>query len=476
MPIPLTCGTCGKKLQVGDQYAGRKVACPGCKTVLTAPGAPSAPASPGAALAAKAPAAPTPAAKAPAAASKPAAPLAAKAVVKPAAPPPVPASPPPVPEPEPELDDEFSFGSANKAKAKPAVENDEYEEPRAKKTADKGKAKKDAPKGKRRTDDDDDYDDDDSPKKRKRYDPTDPKPEKYPAKKWKSFAGGCSMAKWGTWLEFLAFAYGLGIIGYIAIGVIENPGGMLTNVNDAGGPALLAPAFVGTLLGTLLTMIGRTRIMNVPAGTGAKKVFFGAWAFTMIRFIAIVVSSGAIVMAATEWPDMTKPGVANSPQARDALLHTLIAFFAFLVSLPFWVLADLSTIPGMGIVGGCIPSARLLRKVGTVTFTLQALVFGYVIVVVAAGFAGKNMNFGAQATDTNLVFDPRTGNMIPRAGATSRMNSNEENAKSAVMVSVGLGILIQLVYAALFATMYGVGRYAVTEAVEAEENAEDEDV
>lgn len=39
MPIKLTCTKCGKALRLKDELAGRKVACPGCKTVLRAPAA-----------------------------------------------------------------------------------------------------------------------------------------------------------------------------------------------------------------------------------------------------------------------------------------------------------------------------------------------------------------------------------------------------------------------------------------------------
>ncbi|HJZ57331.1 MAG TPA: hypothetical protein VKE74_20350 [Gemmataceae bacterium] len=39
MPIIVVCPSCGKRLQVRDELAGRRVACPGCKTVLSAPAA-----------------------------------------------------------------------------------------------------------------------------------------------------------------------------------------------------------------------------------------------------------------------------------------------------------------------------------------------------------------------------------------------------------------------------------------------------
>ena len=37
MPIPLACDSCGATLNVGDEFAGRKVKCPKCKGILAVP-------------------------------------------------------------------------------------------------------------------------------------------------------------------------------------------------------------------------------------------------------------------------------------------------------------------------------------------------------------------------------------------------------------------------------------------------------
>ncbi|MHB8899811.1 MAG: hypothetical protein ACYC6Y_13780 [Thermoguttaceae bacterium] len=39
MPIVVPCGTCRKQYQVGDQFAGKTVKCPGCKQPLAVPAA-----------------------------------------------------------------------------------------------------------------------------------------------------------------------------------------------------------------------------------------------------------------------------------------------------------------------------------------------------------------------------------------------------------------------------------------------------
>jgi hypothetical protein len=37
MPIPFTCDSCGRSLNVRDELAGQQIYCPDCKTILTVP-------------------------------------------------------------------------------------------------------------------------------------------------------------------------------------------------------------------------------------------------------------------------------------------------------------------------------------------------------------------------------------------------------------------------------------------------------
>ena len=209
------------------------------------------------------------------------------------------------------------------------------------------------------------------------------------------FAAGCSLAWWGLWVEFLAVAYGLGVTGYILLGLLSDPRGMILKVNDAGGPAVLAPFFLGVLAGTVLTLLGRTRMMSVPPGSsGVKKVFFGAWAFTMLRLFATIAGAVLILMAASQWPDL-KPaaGADMDTKGKKAFLYFVGAFAAFAVGVPFWVVADLTTIPGVAVVGGEIPSARVRRRASLVTFVLQFLLLAYVLVVAGGVLAGSRADF-----------------------------------------------------------------------------------
>src|SRR5438270_8920383 len=38
MPVSFGCHNCGKQLQARDEFAGRRLKCPGCGTILTIPG------------------------------------------------------------------------------------------------------------------------------------------------------------------------------------------------------------------------------------------------------------------------------------------------------------------------------------------------------------------------------------------------------------------------------------------------------
>jgi hypothetical protein len=438
------CTSCGKRLQIGDQYAGRKVACPGCKTVLTAPGAAASPASP-----------PPPAAKPAAAAAKP-----AVAAAKPA---PAPLPPPPAPEKKTKKEElPFTFDAPG---AKNRDEDDEEPPPR-----------KAAPPRRGRRDDDED---DDRPARRGRTRAEEPAGAT--AKAWKSFGAGSGLARLGLWIEFLALAYGIGMTAYILTALLGDPVAVVKRVNDAGGPAVIAPMFIGIAFGSLLSLLGRTRMMRIPPGTGAKKVFFGAWALTVIRILTTLGAAALILKASSEWPDLTKSGADIDAKGKDAFLHMFLAFAAFAVGTPFWILADLSTIPAMAIVGGEIPDARLRQKAGQVTFVLQMLILAYVISAVAAGVGLSQIDWSAlrsespdaataAGTSTTTVPGGKT------ATTTTTKASAADSAKAAIMFSAGLGILVQLAYTALFASMYGAGRRAAAEAREEQERAEDEDV
>jgi hypothetical protein len=223
-------------------------------------------------------------------------------------------------------------------------------------------------------------------------------------------------------------------------------------------------------------------MMNIPPGTGAKKVFFGAWAFTLLRFFAVLAAAILIVLAGSEWQNIKAAASAprGSGDAPRGFLYFVGAFFAFGVGTPFMLLADLSTIPAMAIVGGEIPSARLRRRAGLVTFVLQALVLVYVGVVAGGVYAGRKVDWRFDAEPTETATTPgklpgRPPITTPTQTPTRQKAPDTESAKSVVMVVLAVGLLIQLAYTALYASLYGAGQAGVAETREAEEEAEDRD-
>ncbi len=456
MPIQITCTTCGKRLQVGDQHAGKRVACPGCKTVLTAPGTAAPAASP------PPPAAPKPAAPA----AKPASAAVKPAPAKPAAPPPS----APIEEPAPSVPDEdFSFGSARKK------DDDEEDEPKPKakeREKDAGKVKKPAPKAKKKLDDDDD---DEMPRKKQAAREADSDEEvKRSAKAWGSFGGGSALCRWGIWLVFLALAYGLGLFGYISIGLVEDPYGTAEAIQALGGPFIFVPFYGINFVGVLLTFMGRTRLLSIPSGTGVKKVFFGAWLFTLVWFLSAVAGLAFSIMFGMEASELrNSAGMRSSPGDYFAF-----AVLAYGIGLPFWALSDLSIIPAFAVVGGSIPSLRLRRRVGSLTFGLQLLIVLEIVVGIGGGFLIRDMEKRRDRYEPPAISSSTKGG-FPTTTVTvrpSRGSSGAEQEKQVTIVVLAVLLLAHLIYTGLFASLYGAGRAAVTAAREAEEAAEDEEI
>jgi hypothetical protein len=465
LPIQLTCHSCSKRLQIGDQYAGRRVSCPGCKTILTAPGSLVAPV-------AASPPAPAPAPDAAKASGTVKAPATARAAVPP---------PPPVPTPlvtpqEESSEKPFSFGKKKTAKSE-ARDNESGDDdpPPRKKHEERGDDDDPLPRKKR-----DNKRDDEAPSRRKHDRGRSSKWEDPTPNLWNGFAAGCSLAWWGLWIEFLSVVYWFGILGYIFLGLLDDPRGMLFKINDAGGPAIFVPFFAGVLLGTALTFLGRTRMLTIPSGTGAKKVFLGAWAFTGIRVLAAITAAILIAMASTEWPDVRTVTPAEwDTKGKDAFLHFVLALFAFVISIPFWILADLTTIPAIAVVGGAIPSLRVRRRAGWVTFLLQGLLLAYVFVTssggIVVGIAANKIDFKPKISEESS--SPSSGKNPPLTPSKAKddVDSGVKGVKAVVMLMLTTCVAIQFFYTILFASLYSAGRRGAIEEIEqAEDNADDD--
>jgi hypothetical protein len=275
-------------------------------------------------------------------------------------------------------------------------------------------------------------------------------------------------------------AVGLGIIGYIAAGFIDDRQETAEIIRDLGGPLVFAPFFGIYFLGVLLTFMGRTRMLGIPSGTGVKKVFLGAWLFTFVQFLSAVAGVVFVVMATLEWSDFV-----NTPPTRTLRSNPFdyvgFGFVAYGIGLVFWALADLSVIPAIAVVGGAIPNLRLRRRVGTAVFGLQVLL----VVVVAVGIVGGIMISDAEKrrerAERPVVIlkggNPQTKGLgSSTSSPRSATSTAGEQEKQVFIAMLAVTLFTQLIYTLLFAALYGAGRTAVTQAQEAEEAAEDEDV
>jgi hypothetical protein len=136
---------------------------------------------------------------------------------------------------------------------------------------------------------------------------------------------------------------------------------------------------------------------------------------------------------------------------------------SFVFSLPFWVLADLSTIPAIAIVGGAIPSQLVRRRAGWVTFILQGLILAYIFVSAIGGtVTGVQANHLEATTAAASPSQPKAG--TPPAPTPSKSNDGAEIAKIVLMMSLATIVAIQIFYTMLFASLYGAGRRGVKEA------------
>src|SRR5262249_20323059 len=155
-------------------------------------------------------------------------------------------------------------------------------------------------------------------------------------------------------------------------------------------------------------------------GTGAKKVFLGAFLFTLIRLFAVAGAAILAVMAVTEWK--SDPDGAGGRMA--------LAMLVWVVGVPFWLLADLSTIRAMAIAGGAIPNRPLRRKAGWVAFILQLLVIGYVVLVVALYFGGDRIDWNELRPQRTATAQPGRVGRPPTTTTTRTTTTSSVSDKT----------------------------------------------
>lgn len=347
----------------------------------------------------------------------------AAAPAAPAAPPPAPqrAAPPPVPPPAPkaapappapappapapaapapaQTDNPFGFDDAPAKKPKRGRDesDEEVERPRKK-------------KGRDRDESDDEEWEGEAPRKG--------------AKGWTAFGSGCGTVKIGLWIEFAAIAYFSILVLLASLGV-----GGRSPLSGAGG-AIFLPIPLLMLAGTSFVLLGRLSMMSAPKSTGASTVLLGAVLLTGLRGIAVLLGAVFAVLA-----------LANDGMA--AAMYGSRAFLALGIAAAPGAVAELTVITAMALAGGCIPDENLRRKSGLLTFVTQMFALAYFLLVALVLLVGLD------------DIGPR-GPRGPRGPGGPPIDP-----QVLITVIVLVYLILQFVYTALQASMYGAAQTAI---------------
>jgi hypothetical protein len=150
---------------------------------------------------------------------------------------------------------------------------------------------------------------------------------------------------------------------------------LLAGAVRSGGAVLVA---LGPLaVGTMLIALGRVRMMRVPPHTPGRAILTVAAGLSWLRFALLVV---AILLIGVGLLDTdVRPGVF-----RIGRLAWFLAICAALV-------AELSAVPALAVIGGEIPSRALRSRAATFTFAVQLLAALWIALVVSLASVGAMM-------------------------------------------------------------------------------------
>jgi hypothetical protein len=251
---------------------------------------------------------------------------------------------------------------------------------------------------------------------------------------WHPFAVGCWFVKWGIVAELVA----LGLLFVLlelrvldVTNVIQLPPGF-------GSVGLSLVVFVPVALGTLLIAIGRVLMVRVPPGAQGAVVLIVAAGLSWLRFVLVVLTIVFLVLGLCE----------GANPARDRYFDwtvsvCVLAGFAGLV-------ADLSTIPALAVVGGEMPSRALRTKALAVTFVIQLRAALWVAVIVGLAYVDAMREFVP-------ALAPQPGPRPPGAQL-----QRVDPAARAVRISIALAVLfaLEIGYGHFQYSLYSAGRAA----------------
>lgn len=265
---------------------------------------------------------------------------------------------------------------------------------------------------------------------------------------WAAFGSGCGLARVGVWVEFVAVAVLLGPLLVLVVSLWAG-GRWWEGLVSAVGTFAVLPFFLLMQVGAALVGIGRLRMRAVPAGSGAGGVLAGALALSALRVAALTVAVGLATASGFE---------GRAGRAGSAGLYLLYAFGGYAVAVVAGVVADVTALPGLAVVGGAIPSAPLRRRVGLAAFVFQLvalltvfqLAVGYTLFLSAAQ-SGLTGRLGAGARR-----QPPPAEVRPESG---------ESDSTSVAFAVACGLILFVLlsragYAALHDSLYAAGQKA----------------
>jgi ribosomal protein S27AE len=182
--------------------------------------------------------------------------------------------------------------------------------------------------------------------------------EEVPSKpRWlHGFGTGCSLVKWGLWLNFSGFAYVI-LLGAMTLVGIQTKSRDLILIDKSG---LFLPLFLFEITGSAFMAVGWWRMTGSPPQSGAVGLMTGAFLLAILRCLILFI--GLIFMI-----------MLISAQGLKTFTYLMSALSASYLAEACLAVATFSVIPGMAILGGEVPSRGLRQQAGWITLFHQVL-------------------------------------------------------------------------------------------------------
>jgi hypothetical protein len=202
--------------------------------------------------------------------------------------------------------------------------------------------------------------------------------------RWILFARGCELTKVGIAVELGGVAI---LLLATALKALEGAGVIETKKDGKSGAFLLLPAAT-LLIGSCFLALGRTKQAGLPRGTTGASIFVMAACFGWLRFALLLGATWALVMGVGE------DGAMGRVEYFDW------AFRLYTFSIVVGLVAELSPIPGFGLLGSELPSRTLRRRVAVVVTAIQLLVAMWAVLVIVYSYLELRLDTGPSRTSS----------------------------------------------------------------------------